>query len=156
MKNFRTALAVVVVAGAVAAPISANAQFRGGWWNEHRRVVAWHVRDLVDRTERESNSLRATFERDFDRYDLDRYNRADRAKDRIQRLDESLERLRRIADDRTPRAGREEMREVLSRARVVDEIFERNHGIHRLVRGQWARLRRDLNELARLYDLGSV
>ena len=114
---------------------------------------AWQVRGVIDRTERESNALRASFERDFRRYDLDRLPRFDAAKRDIQRMDEAFERLRAVADDRKPRAGVRELQTTIERARTVDRLFVRNPNIRDTVRYQWRDLRGDINNLARIYDV---
>lgn len=158
MKNARILLAAFVVVGALAAPVSANAQWRNGrgnrQWDRPARVS--NVRFLVDRAERESNSFRSDFERTYDRRDLDRYDRGNDARRAIQRLDESFERLRREVDDRNPARGRDEAQDVVRYAREVERLFDRNRGFHRTVTGDWERLRATVNQIARAYNLPAI
>lgn len=140
-------LAAVAFCGCFAAPMSAQAQNR---WNPN------DVRDMIDRTERESNTLRHTFEKDFDRYQLGPINRAERAKDRIQKLDESFERLRFVADEASPRHGRKPMRDIVRYGNDVNRIFLRHPEIRETVRGQWWSLRDDINALARIFHVPTI
>lgn len=114
------------------------------------------VRTLIDRTERESNALRNSFERDYNRYNLNRLPAGERAKENVQQLDQAFERLRDVADDKNVAKGRNEMQRVVREAQDVDRIFTNHREISSVVRGQWNNLRGDINQLARIYGIGGL
>lgn len=146
------ALAAVLL-GAGFAASEAQAQVRRGRPGVVRKAPLSSLRGLVDRTERESNALRNSFERDYNKYRLNRLPAGERAKENVQELDESFERLRGEVDDRNPARGRDEMRKVLRQAEDVDTIFGNHPEIVAVVRGQWRTLREDINRLAQHYGL---
>ncbi len=155
-RNLAITLAAVCVASMALLPADANAQFR------HRRpeyrVPAnrdWVVRPLVNDAERESNSFRAWFERNYSREHLgrDRDNRW--LKHEIQSMDEAMERLRARADDNRPGIGREDLVDAISHARRVDDEILKDRDT-RFTYGEWTDLRRTLNDLARLYEVPGV
>lgn len=114
------------------------------------------LRTLVDRTERESNALRNSFERRYSEYRLNRLPAGERAKENVQEMDEAFERLRGRVDDSNPARGRDEMRKVIRQANDVDTIFGNHPEITAVVRGQWRSLREDINQLARYYGLSGL
>lgn len=106
-------------------------------------------------------------DRDWDRNNDRNYDRNDRSRDwdrrnwndvksAIQRLDESMESLRRAADDYRPRASREEMCEVLRRAEVFSDYFARRRDVREVIGDRWDHLRVDINRLAQVYGLSNV
>lgn len=157
--TFRALALLVTLGGGFVLSSEAQAQGRRRGPVVRRPAVVRsnaQVRTLVDRAERNSNALRNSFERDFNRYNLNRIPVGERAKQNVQQLDESFERLRDVADDRNVINGRDEMRKVVREAEDVDRIFSRNRQIASTVRGQWNRLRDDINQLARIYGISGI
>lgn len=169
----RLLIAALSIVGCTAAPVIGQAQYRntdvrysqdrrwdGNWQNRrpqpNRQWRAVDIKSLADRAERTSNSLRAAFERDFRRYDLDRLDPAENAKAKIQRMDENMERFRRAVDSRRPWSGRDELQRAISYAQDVRQLFARHPRIHETIRGHWSRLRDDLNRLADIYNIQGV
>lgn len=157
-RNLAISLAAVCVASVALLPADANAQF----WHrrqEFRHPVPgnrdWVVRPLVNDAERESNSFRAWFEKNYSREHLgrDRDNRW--LKHEIQSMDEAMERLRARADDNRPGIGREDLVDAISHARRVDDEILKDRDT-RFTYREWADLRRTLNDLARLYEVPGV
>lgn len=140
-------LTVLSVLGAALAPSDASAQ-RRVYMPRNGVRRDWTVRPLVVRTERESNAFRAWFERSANRRDSVLIRN-------VQRLDESLERLRDRASDNRRGAGREELQSALTYARIIDRQMNRGT-TRRVVVREWTDLRRTLNDLARLYNVRRV
>ncbi|HEY0868358.1 MAG TPA: hypothetical protein VGE01_13315 [Fimbriimonas sp.] len=143
-----------------------------------RRDDRWNDRDWRDR------------DRYNDRYD-DRYRRNDtdylrvrdrflnELKPRVQRLDESMERLRRAVHSDNRNSARNEMQSVLRYAQEIDRMFpDRDYGWRydsrtnrptripnwsggnnrrgQRISARWADLRRDINACARAMNLSEV
>jgi len=175
----------VLVSIAVCGAAMASAQYGGG-------NRPWAIRTLVDRAERSSNTFRDIVEH---REDLSDYRINDRRRDPewekdqavffdalkpvVQRMDESFEHLRRIADNHRPRYGRDEMADVMRYASDVEHFmnnYRSGKGIFRptwyrgpvyTLRGsgfrisdnltrKWADVRQDINALANAYDLPPI
>lgn len=66
-------------------------------------------------------------------------------------MDQALERVRKEANNRNPRAGRRELERALRLARFVAPNVSRFRNGKRELMRDWLRFRRDLNELARSY-----
>ncbi|RYG34746.1 hypothetical protein EON81_14710 [bacterium] len=144
-RNTALALVALLAAGLALAPVQAEAQYRRGGKNQgshNRRQI--QIRPLVVRTERESNAFRAWFERSDSRRDSN-------LKTNVQRLDETLERLRDRATDNRPGVGRDELQKALGYARTIDSRIFRARD--RAAVREWNDLRRTLNDLARAYGL---
>ena len=191
-KSLSTMVATVALCGVVVAP--SFAQTRNSQQNRYRyNQRTWQIRSLVDAAERTSNAFRDAVEK-RDRNTNSRNRDIGSSRERffddltpaVQRLDEALERLRRVADNNRPRAGRDEMEEVLTRAREVDKYFSgtsfgwggnnRNgngngnnnryggnnrNGRYNYTRSsnlddRWQDLRNDLNALAKAYGLQAL
>ncbi len=155
-KNLAIALAAISVAGFTLIPTPASAQ---GWRREYRRPIPvnrdWVVRPLVNDAERESNSFRAWFERDYSRLHLGRERDNRWLKHEIQSMDEAMERLRARADDRRPGIGKEDLIDAIGHARKIDNEIYRDRDT-RFTVNEWSDLRRTLNDLARLYNVRGV
>lgn len=150
--NLKYAMAAMAAITCAAAPVAAQAQ--RGWRHQTVVVREWQpvsIRGIADRAERQSNSLRATFERNFDRYNYNRRFLGDQAKKRIQRMDENMEDFRRAVDDHRPWSGRDELNRAIRNARDVERLFDDNPRLRSDLRGKWMDLRDSLNELARIY-----
>lgn len=156
-KNLTLAIAALAVVGA-ALPSTASAQVdtRRDRWDRYdyrpgrgdRRD--WVVRPLVVRVERESNSFRAWFEKNYDRRRLGRERDNRWLKNEIQGMDEALERLRSRASDSRPGIGREQLEDALNHARRIDDEIGRDRDTRFTLR-EWDDLRHSLDDLARLY-----
>jgi hypothetical protein len=157
-RNLAITLAAISVAGVTLLPADANAQFRRRSPEYRRPVPAnrdWVVRPLVNDAERESNSFRAWFERNYSRLHLGRERDSRWLKHEIQEMDESMERLRSRADDNRPGIGREDLVDAIAHARKIDGEILRDRDT-RFTYREWTDLRRTLNDLARLYDVRGV
>ena len=119
-------------------------------------AAPWRVKTRVAQAEKASNTFRSIFEREMGDYGWGKLKFGADAKLKVRRLDESMERLRRQADDNRPMKGRDEMVAVVSRARAVDAVFRAHPEIAGTTRPRWARLRTQLNGLARSYELRPV
>ncbi|RYG46319.1 hypothetical protein EON79_10445 [bacterium] len=144
-KNVALSLAALLAVGLAVLPAQAEAQSRRwgkGQPAQNRRQ--WQVKPLIVRVERESNSFRAWFERSDSRRDSN-------LKRDVQRLDESLERLRSRASDNRPGVGREDLQNALRYAQNIDRRIYRSE--NRKTNREWSDLRRTLGDLARVYGL---
>ncbi|CAN5419760.1 hypothetical protein BH11ARM2_BH11ARM2_37860 [soil metagenome] len=142
-RNIALSLVALIATGVAFAPTQADAQSR-------RPAPArqeWRVRPLVVRTERESNAFRDWFERSA-------WRREAGLKANVQRLDESLERLRAKATDNRPGVGRDELKTALDYGRAINTRISRRNNA-KVVR-EWSDLRRTLNALARMYGLRAL
>lgn len=119
-------------------------------------AAPWRVKSRIVRAERDSNGFRRTFERELNDYGWTKLKGAAAAKSHVQRLDRALESLRIEADDRKPMRGRDRMIQVVSRARAVDAAFRANPEFAGTTRPKWARLRTQIDALARTYELKPV
>ncbi|MDR3688290.1 MAG: hypothetical protein P4L46_02845 [Fimbriimonas sp.] len=108
--------------------------------------------DIVYVSERTSNTLRTSFEHQMDQEGLRSSSSGQQTLERVQRLDESLERLR----SQTGNVSESEMQgsavEVLALAQQVANAFNRYPDLLQLVQYEWADCLFELNELARYYD----
>jgi hypothetical protein len=146
--NIRTLAIATVAAVCVAMPAMSSAQRYGqGRWpvdqRQYRYNDRYDLRDLADRTERQSNDFRAYFEHNFrdnghgkryDRYGNDRDQHGDHEgrngrmslKDAIQNLDEALERLRsEITHNGRSRKAQEIMDDVREHSNDVEQRISR-------------------------------
>lgn len=173
-RNIAVALAALIVAGLSLVPADASAQIdtrRDGRWSDRDRERDrgrqndWNwdrdrdrrgssVEALARRAERESNSFRAWFERNYDRRRLGRDHDNRWLKHEIQELDEAMERVRSRADDRRPERGRSQVEDALEHARRIDRelIFDRDRDT-RFTVPEWIELRMTLDRLARVYGV---
>ncbi|MFI5386006.1 MAG: hypothetical protein ACHQ50_07780 [Fimbriimonadales bacterium] len=107
--------------------------------------------EIVYKSERMSNSMRDSFERQMSQNDLRSSPGGQTAWDRVQRMDESLEKLRSQAGYFPESVMRESAIETLSLAQQVANSFNRHPNLRYLVSDQWDDLQFELNELARYY-----
>jgi len=130
----------------------------GGNNNYQWDPSVWHysvedsLMELVYRSERMSNALRDAFERQMTQSGMRSSRRGQAAWDRVQRMDESLERLR----SETGSVSEAEMQgsalEALSLAQQVSNSLNNDPDMMAMVRYQWGDLQFELNEMARYYD----
>ncbi len=172
LKSIRMAVASVALFGLAVMPAMAQ-----------RRIIqrrppinqrTWEIRSLVDAAERTSNSFRDAVERrDRNTNTPRRYGTTYRERyfndlaPQVRRLDEAFERLRSVADNRRPRAGRDEMTRVLTAARSVNRYFSSysygwgggnryNYMRSSDLDARWRDLKRDINALARAYNMATI
>lgn len=112
--------------------------------------------ELVYRSERISNLLRESFERQINRSGMLNLRGAFEARDRIQRMDESLEHLRAGMGYVSQYDLRDATMDVLSRAQEVSDSFYRNPNLRLVVRYDWEDLQYELSELARYYGVQGI
>lgn len=123
-------------------------------WDRDRDRRGNSVEALTKRAERESNSFRAWFERNYDKRRLGRERDNRWLKNEIQNLDEAMERARSRADDRRPERARGAVEKALDSARRIDRelIFDRDRDT-RFTVPEWVDLRLTLDRLARVYGV---
>ncbi len=138
-------------------------QFRGrdrsqDWnWDRDRDPRGSSNEWLAKRAERESNSFRAWFERNYSRRQLGRERDNRWLKNEIQSLDEAMERVRRKADDRRPARGRGELEDAMDHARRIDrELVFNGDRDTRFTVPEWIDLRLTLDRLARVYGVRRI
>lgn len=170
-KNLTLGLAAAFAAALALAPATASAQIdtrrgdygRGDYGRDRddrpfrwdRATRDWEVRPAVDRAERQSNAFRAWYEHIYAREHFGRDPGAHDYKRDIQRLDQSMERLRRKAGDHRPGIGRDELRDALKWGREVN----REIGVDsdsRFTYREWRDLRDTLNTLADMYQVRGI
>lgn len=162
MFSIKMALAAMTIFGAMTVPMSAQAQWRrGDDWQQRRGPGRrnWEyraIKTLGDRTERESNAVRATFETDFNHFHWNRRPMMVDAKRTIQRMDESMEGFRRAVDSRHPWSGRDELQNAIANAREVRSFMDRNRDVSRAVRDHWRNFRENMNQLADWYGISGI
>lgn len=168
MKRIHT-LAATVAALAVSLaflPTNASAQVRTRrddyrWNRRDRDRRDYDIESLARRTERESNSFRDWFERNYSRRRLGRERDNRWLKNEIQEMDEALERVRRRADNRHPERGRSDMQDAMEHARRIDRELVVDGVLGGVGRDrdtrftvpEWIDFRRTLDDLARAYDV---
>ncbi len=154
-------LAALILAGIALAPTNAAAQVRprrdDGYVrrDRDRPTRGWEVRPMVDRAERQSNAFRAWYEHIYAKDRLRHDPVAHDLKRDIQRLDESMERLRRKADDHRPGIGREELRDAVRWGSEIDREIGR-HRDTRFTYREWEDLRGTIDDLAHLYEVRGI
>lgn len=166
-KSFTLGLAALFASSLALAPSTASAQVntrRGDAYDRvrddrpfrwDRPVRDWEVRPSVDRAERQSNAFRAWYEHIYAKEHFGRDPGAHDYKRDIQRLDQSMERLRRKADDHRPGIGRDELRDALKWGREIN----REIGVDsdsRFTYREWRDLRATLNSLADMYQVRGI
>jgi hypothetical protein len=112
------------------------------------------IETLARRTERDSNSFRAWFERNYSRRRLGRERDNRWLKHEIQELDEAMERVRGKADDRNRDRGLRDFENAMDHARRIDrELIFDNDRDTRFTVPEWIQFRRTLDDLARAYGV---
>ena len=176
-KNLAVVVAVVASSALALLPADASAQVstrRGDYApprsdrdRDRGRRDEWDRRDdrdrrgpsvesLAKRTERESNSFRDWFERQYRQRRLgrDRDNRW--LKDEVQNLDEAMERVRHRADGNSNR-GRNDFEDAMAHARRIDRalVLEHDRDTRFTIR-EWIEFRLTLDSLARAYGVRRI
>ncbi len=114
------------------------------------------VEQLLERIEERSDAFTNQFNKALDNSRLDTSRTEDRYTDRARDLENATDELRREFDFNDTRGEtRQNARKVLNAATRVNQIINsRNFG--RQAETSWARLRTELNTLARIYNLAAV
>lgn len=155
-------LAAALAVAAVMAPSFASAQVntrRDDYRRDRddrgdRRDYRGSIESLARRTERDSNSFRAWFERNYSRRRLGRERDNRWLKHEIQELDEAMERVRAKADDRNRDRGRRDFENAMDHARRIDrELIFDNDRDTRFTVPEWIDFRRTLDDLARAWGV---
>lgn len=156
------ALTIVLTAGML--PVNALAQYgryryqndRYDRYQPNRRYSKSYVNNIIRRVESSSNR----FQREVDRYlDYSRLNgtrREDNINEDVRQFAAALDGLRREFDRRDNWwETRQQVEAALVPAREVAVRFRNNRFDYRL-QSQWRNLERDLNQLARTYDIALI
>ena len=122
-------------------------------WNPAawRYAIDDSLMEIIFRSERISNSMRASFESQASRSDIRSSLDGAKAWNRIQRLDQGLEKLRYETGNVDERDLSSAVLDVLSLGRVLATTINRDNNVRRMVSGDWNDLQYELNELARYY-----
>lgn len=119
-------------------------------------AAPWRVKTRAVALERASNTFRSIFEREFAANGWGKLKSAANTKTLVKRLDESIEGLRREADDRRPLKGRDRMIQAVVRGRAVEAAFRAHPEYAGTSRPRWGRLRTSINALAKTYDVRPI
>lgn len=161
-RTFVFSFAAALSVAAILAPSLASAQVntrrddyrRDRDDRDDRRDRRESIETLARRTERDSNSFRAWFERNYSRRRLGRERDNRWLKREIQQLDEAMERVRAKADDRNRDRGLRDFEDAMDHARRIDrELIFDNDRDTRFTTPEWVQFRRTLDDLARAYGV---
>lgn len=114
------------------------------------RVSDATVKNLLVRIETQTDSFKRVIDRALDRSSADGTDREDRINDYMGAFEEYTDKLRDNFDSRKSVAG--DVEQVLYRAYFIDE-FVTNNRLNRQTQRSWARLKANLNTLARYYNV---
>lgn len=112
--------------------------------------------ELVVRSERLSNAMRASFERQASRNGLRDDRDGQETWDRVQRLDEALERVRAGLGYVSRDDLQESVGEALSRAQDVSDALYQSPRTRRMIADEWEDLLFEMNEMARYFDQTAI
>jgi|GEM_PF-1828190 len=116
-----------------------------------RYSVEDSLMDLVYVSERTSNTLRTSFELQVSQDNQTELSGVKMALDRIQRMDESFQRLRSETGSVSEAEMQTSVVESLALAQQVSRSFSRHPNLLQLVRYEWSDCLFEFNELARYY-----
>ncbi|MBA3440629.1 MAG: hypothetical protein H0T92_12235 [Pyrinomonadaceae bacterium] len=153
MRNNRTSLLLTLAAlcGVLFSFQTADAQGRRGY--NDRAYTKANVEQVIRRVEERSDRFVGVFDRALDRSRLDDSRREDRLNERAKELEERIDSLRSEFDRRDRyQDTRSQVSEVLRTANGINTVIVRRRLTTDAER-EWAALRRELNALARVYNL---
>lgn len=113
-----------------------------------RRSYNGQVQQLVNNIERNANRFRNSLDQALDRTRLDGSNREDQINQYAKNFESATNRLRDRYNDR--QAATADVQQVLTSAYQINTFMQRRR-LGGQVESDWAMLRRDLNELERVY-----
>jgi hypothetical protein len=134
----------IVVIAAVSAIVSVSVTVAAQ--QRPYRTTDQQVKDLVSRIEIHTETFSANFDRVVDRTRID----ADDQIQFVENFEQVTDRLRDRVNNR--RSGTADVEDVLRRAALIDSIVT-SHYQDTIVGRAWQALRRDLDELARIYGV---
>jgi hypothetical protein len=114
------------------------------------RLTEREMKNLLERIEKGADKFRDSLEDALDDTRLDGTRREDRINDFVKDFEAATDRLKDRFDDDRSAAGAAE--QVLSRAASIDNFMMR-HRLSSRAQSDWAYLRRNLDELARAYNV---
>lgn len=152
----RAALVAACLAAPLCAPTNAQAQRMRRPGMMRGMLSAAEIITISRRAERNSNELRRVFEARKDKGAIGGVS-AEIAENRIQKLDETMEHLRRAAETtKNVSSLRNEVSDALNAASQVQPVLARHPDYRTKIANRWRTLKRDLNRLAGSYRLGRV
>lgn len=113
-----------------------------------RRSYNGQVQQLVNNIERNANRFRSSLDQALDRSRLDGSNREDQINQYVKNFESATNRLRDRYNDR--QAATADVQQVLTSAYQINTFMQRRR-LGGQAESDWAILRRDLNELERVY-----
>ena len=141
------------------APINRGTARTGAVVRTGYRVTAisqQQVEQLLERIEERTDAFSNQLNKSLDRSRLDGSRAEDNITDRARDLENSTDELRREFDHNDSRGENlPEARKILRDATVIDRIIRRRN-FSRAAENNWARLRTELNTLARIYNIPGV
>ena len=115
------------------------------------RINDREVERLLRRTEKDADAFRKSLDRALDRSRLDGTAREDNINEFVSDFKDTTKQLRDHFDGRRSVAADVEL--VLARAQRIDD-FMRRHRLDRDSQRDWTRVRNDLDQIARAYNVG--
>ncbi|HKR01915.1 MAG TPA: hypothetical protein VJT09_14640 [Pyrinomonadaceae bacterium] len=144
MNRIRRIFSVSLVLALAAVGVTTQAQVRTN------RATTQQVRQLIRRIENRTDVFRTSLENSLDRSRINGTNAEDDINRFVSDFESSTNALRDRFNARQDVST--EVQNVLDRAAVIDRFMRRNR-VGGNAEGNWATLRVDLNELARLYNI---
>lgn len=128
---------------------------RPGWAN--RRYTRGTIDQAIKRVEERADRFAEQLDRALDNTRADGTRREDRIERAAENLENATDELRREFDRRGDSwwETRENVNRCMAAARELNSLM-RDRRLNNLTRGSWAALQRDLNALARYYNVGRV
>jgi len=123
--------------------------------NRDAALTVSEARDVVERLAKRTGEFREDFEKAVEHSMMDGGKIEDRAKKRMQDLNDSSKKLRDVFADKKDKnnpAVREQADKVLSAGADINRVMAANRFTEKLQR-DWQVLRSDLNALAQIYSL---
>lgn len=144
MNQMRRMFSVALVLALAGLGLTAEAQIRTNRANQQQ------VRQLIRRIENRTDTFRASLDASLDRSRINSTNAEDDINAFVRDFETATDQLRDRFNNRQDVAA--DVQNVLNQAALIDRFMRRNR-LGARPEGDWASLRVDLNELARLYGI---
>jgi Skp family chaperone for outer membrane proteins len=141
-----------IFAVTISTTIEANAQMR----NRSNRIAKAEVDRIIRNVEQRTDTFVRQFDTALDNSRLNGTRREDNLNQRARDLESATDELRREFDRRDRwNENRDEVRKCLNIASDIN-VAMRNRRLNRATENNWANVRTELNELARVYGLPRI
>ena len=154
-KRFNLPRLMLVVLGCLSfLSVSSTSEAQRRARGRESRYTKIDVDRLIKRVEENSNTFRSLYERSLSNGSLPGTEANDNLKAKIQRMDESLERLRSDFNRSDNwRDTKSQVAEVFAQARPVNRVLDQRTLIKVDLRRQWSLVKSQLNALGGVYNL---